>query len=58
MWVWGHIPRIIREPYCANLMHSDLDVIKDMLDRGSGYSSEEGGSYVRHQVIYAEIHTP
>src|SRR2546425_12220015 len=24
-WVLGNIQRIIREPHCANLMHSDLD---------------------------------
>jgi hypothetical protein len=24
MWVLGNIQRTIREPHCANLMHSDL----------------------------------
>ena len=27
MWVLGNIQRTIREPHCANLMHSDLDSV-------------------------------
>ena len=57
MWVLGNIQRIIRQPHCANLTHSDLDQMAiryEQLGEFWTVIKQAGGVIETNHVCFAE----